>query len=280
MLLRAINGALGQVQAGLHADEIRDERDPRGFLLEFRMPLGAERFVQKLEDRRKHIELLSVSDRGADGLSAAVYVPMQSREYFLRKIEKYRDEETQKGRPKNESLVARVDRIVSGAFDSVFTDELDSLPEVTQSIWWEVWLRLGQSPAFAASAERHRVRVSAENLSFPEREVILAFGTQSDIGRCIIESGAVAEVRIAKDAPSIFLTVPNDEQQEWANDVMGRLVPPRPDAVAVCILDSGVTRQHVLIEPASKRQTCIDMIRTGQTVIALLGEVTARQWRD
>ena len=248
--MRSLNAALGQVQAGIHADRAGDDRSPTGFVLEFRLPLGAEKFVEKLEDRRQHIEVLSVSDRGNDGLVASVYVPIRAQQYFLRKIEKYRDEETGKGRPKNEPVVARVDTIALGAFESVYTDDLDLLPGVQVSIWWEVWLRSGERPAFNFAAERLQIRTSHESISFPEREVVLAFGSQASIGRCVVESGAIAEVRLAKDAPSIFLNLANDEQARWADDIADRLVPPGRDAVAVCILDSGVTRDHNLIRPA------------------------------
>ena len=180
---------------------------------------------------------------------AAVYVPNDAREYFVKKIEKYRDEVTQRGKPKNEALVARLDQIALGAFDSVFTDGLDGLPELERPVWWEIWLRSGERTAFQAFAARLGIALSAETLSFPEREVLLAFGTRGAIGRCVVESGSIAEVRLAKDAPSIFLTFANDEQQDWAEDVAQRIALPNDDLIAVCVLDSGITRQHTLIEP-------------------------------
>jgi hypothetical protein len=247
LLLRSLNAALGEVQTGFQANRAPHDRDASGFVLEFRMPLGAESFVEKLEDRRQHIELLSVSDRGADGLVASVFVPRRAQRHFLRKIEKYRDEETKSGRPKNEPLLNRVETIALGAFDSVYTDDLDALPGIGQFIWWEVWLRFGQRQTFVAAAVRLEIRISAESITFPEREVVLAFGSQASIGRCVVESGAIAEVRIAKDAPSLFLALANEEQAEWTDDIAGRLVAPAADAVAVCMLDSGVTREHNLI---------------------------------
>ena len=249
-LLGSLNAALGQVQAGLRAVRAPDDPASSGFILEFRMPLGAEKFIEKLEDRRQHIEVLSVSDRGEDGLVASVYVPMRAQQHFIRKIERYRDEQTIKGNPKNEPLVARVDTIALGAFDSVYTDDLNSVPVVGSSIWWEIWLRAGERMTFDAITERLEIRTSSESISFPEREVILAFGSKEQIGLCVVQSGAIAEVRIAKDAPSIFLELGNDEQREWADDLAERVVPPNDDAVAVCILDSGVTREHALIQRA------------------------------
>lgn len=249
LLLRSLNAALDEVQAGLHVDRAPGDRDPAGFVLEFRLPVGAEKFVEKLEDRGQGIELLSVSDRGRDGLRASVYVPMRAQRYFLRKIERYRDEETRLGHPKNEPLVSRLDTISLGAFISIYTDETESLPPIEVPIWWEVWLRSNQREVFDTAARRLELRLSGESLTFPEREVLLVFGLQASIGQCIVESGSIAEVRVAKDAPSVFLAMRNDEQADWGDDIAGRVVPPDEDAIAVCILDSGVTRAHVLIQP-------------------------------
>jgi len=249
LLLRSLNAALDEAQTGMHVDRAPGDHDPAGFVLEFRLPLGEEKFVEKLEDRLQGIELLSVSDRGEDGLRASVYVPMRAQQHFVRKIERYRNEETKLGRPKNEPLISRLDTISFGAFNSVYTDELDSLPPIETPIWWEVWLRSNQWEAFDTAARRVELRLSGERLTFPEREVLLAFGLQASIGQCVVESGSIAEVRVAKDAPSVFLALRNDEQADWADDIVGRVVPPREDAVAVCILDSGVTRAHPLILP-------------------------------
>lgn len=253
-LLTALNSALRQLQQAPQVEGIQEDVANRGFLLEFRMPLGSEQFVQKLENRQKHIELLSVSDRGQEGLLAAVYVPASAREYFVRKIEAYRDEVVVRdgkptGTPKNEALIARVDQIAFGAFDSVFTDDLNELPALEQQVWWEVWLRTSERAIFELFAAQHEITLSSETLSFPERDVLLAFGTRNAIGRCVVDSGSVAEIRVAKDAPSVFLALANDEQQDWATDVAQRIAPTENDNIAVCILDSGITRQHTLIEP-------------------------------
>jgi hypothetical protein len=248
-LLGALNAALQQVH-GVRADHAAQQPESSGFMLEFRLPAGAEKFLEKLEDRRQHIELLSVADRGPEGLVASVYVPMRAEQHFIRKIERYRDEETQKGRPKNEALVARIDTVALGAFNSVYTDDLGLLPRDEDPVWWEVWLRRDERSAFEHAAQRLRLRVSQESIQFPEREVVLAFGTRANLGRCVVDSGAIAEVRIAKDAPSLFLSLGNAEQFAWVRTLADRIDRPAPNAVAVCILDSGVSREHNLIEPA------------------------------
>jgi subtilase family protein len=62
-------------------------------------------------------------------------------------------------------------------------------------------------------------------------------------------SDAVAELRIAKDTPTLFLEMRPIEQADWAGDLTDRVEAPDAVAPAVCLLDSGATRAHPLIEP-------------------------------
>ncbi len=258
VVLQSLNTALSELHQGLEARRVHDpQHNPEGFYLEFRMPRGAEKIVEKLEDRRQKIELLSVTDRGQEGLSATVFVPMRAEQYFLKKIEKYRTEETparpatehrqatEGGRPKNEALVARIDSIALGAFRSVLMEDPNDLDDAR---WWEIWLRRDRREAFEQIARLRELRTSGERISFPEREVILAFGTQTEIGRVVMDSNAVAEVRRAKDTPSVFLALRNDEQTARVEDLVQRITAAGPEAIAVCILDSGVTQAHPLLQ--------------------------------
>jgi hypothetical protein len=68
------------------------------------------------------------------------------------------------------------------------------------------------------------------------------------MARLIANSDAVAELRIAKDIPSIFLEMGSREQVDWAEDLARRLIEPGEHAVAISLLDSGVTRIHPLLE--------------------------------
>ena len=165
-LIQSLNNALAQTGAGIHADIAPDQRGQAGFVLEFRLPVGSEKFVEKLEDRRQRIELLSAIDRGDQGIVASVYVPMKAQQHFLRKIESYRDEQTKLGRPKNQPLISRIDAIAVGAFASVFTDDMTALPPLDSQIWWEVWLRLGHIDTF-------RRRLPNLELESPEKALLL-----------------------------------------------------------------------------------------------------------
>ena len=42
--------------------------------------------------------------------------------------------------------------------------------------------------------------------------------------------------------------MPVVEQREWVDDALKRITPASSDDIAICILDTGITRQHPLIE--------------------------------
>ena len=96
-----------------------------GFYLEVQLP-GTERAgLDLLADRRQHMEVVAVREpeQPGDPLLASVFVPARAEEYYLRKIEAYRTQDTQSGRPRNEPLVSRIDTVRLATARSLFTDE-------------------------------------------------------------------------------------------------------------------------------------------------------------
>jgi hypothetical protein len=204
-----------------------------------------------LENRQKKIELVAVKPLadGEETIRATVFIPEAQADYFATKVEQYRDEETKKGNPKNQNLVARIDDVRLSAVRSLFTDDEALYPPDGRLAWWEVWLRDGKIPAFRAVAERLNVALKQHLVSFPERDVVLALAAPATMARLVLHSDAVAELRAPKDTPSFFLDMRPIEQAEWAGDLVGRLTGPGALAPAICILDSGATQGHPLIAP-------------------------------
>jgi hypothetical protein len=219
--------------------------------LDFEIPPGSEEAVELLENRVKHIELVAVRQASeASPVLATVFVPDSATDHFLKKIETYRTEQTKKGKPKNEALIARIENIALAAVRSLFTDDPALLPDAGQQIWWEVWIRQGHADAFDAVAQRLGIPVQQQRLVFPEREVRLVFGSEITVARLFVNSDAIAELRRAKDTPARFIRWSNVEQGAAATELVGRLAGLEPQDAAVCILDTGVTQAHPLIAPA------------------------------
>lgn len=261
VLEQAIGNALVEARKQLQSRDPEIAAGKPGFYLEFQVQADEANAFEKLENRQKKIELVAVhqSPDQKDVVQATVFVPESAIGYFLSRVEKYRDEETEKGNPKNEALIARLDTVQIGTVRSLFTDDLNFFPQDRQQIWWEVWLRRGQRETFELVTRRLDIQTKPHTLSFPEREIVLAMANVEAMARIIKNSDAVAELRVAKDTPSMFLEMGSIEQGRWVEDLASRILAPGMHAVAVCLLDSGVTQTHPLIEPgldSSDMHTC------------------------
>jgi len=235
----------------------RQERDPNiaagapGLYLDFEILHGEEAAIELLENRVKHIELVSVRQPSETSPAlATVFVPDSAADHFLKKVEAYRTEQTRNGRPKSEALITRIENIAFAAVRSLFTDDSALLPAAGQQIWWEAWIRQGHADSFDTVATRLAIPVQQQRLSFPDREVRLIYGNEITIARLFLNSDAIAELRRAKDTPALFVKWSNVEQAAWATELVGRLVAPERQDIAVCVLDTGVTQGHPLLAPA------------------------------
>lgn len=260
-----LNTAITQALAA--AELTRSERDPGlltgdpGFYLEFEIPAGAETAAEMLQQRRKHIELVALRREPQTGSAlATVFVPDSAADHFRQRIEEYRSQNTQPrkpkdphaapkpGRPKNEDLIARLNNIRLAAIQSVYTDDPLFWPAPDQNVWWEVWIRQGHAEAFHSVATRLELPIAHHRLVFPDREVRLVYSDIQTLGRLYLNSSSIAEIRRAKDTPALFVSWSNVEQANWAADVAARVVSPESRDIAVCILDTGTTRSHPLLQ--------------------------------
>jgi hypothetical protein len=303
---RAIHAKHLETVIGIAMQEARqqlDSRDPEistgvsGFYLEFQVQDDAANIFEKLEDRGKKIELVAVKPMpDKEGmLLATVFVPEKHADYFLKKVEKYRDQNTKKGKeeyfvsifllielflsedfqleraeikesmilllsilvrmkhrwafpPKNEKLVSRVETVQLGKVKSLFTDIPSIFPQNGQEVWWEVWLRDGRHNQFNQVTQRLNIQTKSQVITFPEHKIVLATSNVEMMAQVIIDCpGAIAELKIAKDIPSMFLEMDMIEQADWSENLADRLIAPGKHSVAVSLLDSGVTQIHPLL---------------------------------
>ncbi|WP_376743588.1 S8 family peptidase [Ensifer canadensis] len=265
-LTEALSRAVADAEVQLKAREPELAGGTPGFYLEFELPSSQGEIVDKLENRQGKfpIELVSVRPvgEGGDTIAATVFVPERQRDYYLKKVTQYRDQDRiqrvevdgeiveRNNGPKNEVLVASLETARLAVARSLYTDNEAFFPAPATGIWWEVWLRLGTKDTFAAAARRLELPVRQHALQFPEREVLIVHATAETLGRIIAHTDAIAELRTARDTPALFMEMDGAEQRAWAAETAGRIVAPDGDGPAVCLLDSGSTRRHPLILPA------------------------------
>jgi hypothetical protein len=241
----ALQNQLQQVQPIPTAPE-------RGVILQFESEPGFKLQLNSLESRNQGIELLSVRDIEQREF-ATVRVPSGKLQHFTKLVGDYLGKTTKKGQPKNRNAVESISRIQSAALESFWTDDPESWPaENMAPIWWEVWLRAGESvlAEFIEGIAHINAIVSDRAIHFPDRTVVLVRCSKNALATSPDLLGWMAELRKPKELASFFTNLPPAETMAWALELVGRLNPPNGDANAVCLLDTGVNREHPLLAPA------------------------------
>lgn len=224
-----------------------------GIFLEFESEPGFELPTESLENALQRIELLSVREQEGRTL-ATVFVPEGRLQHFEKLVSDYLDQETAKGRPRREKLVAQIQQIRLAAVDALWTDDPAQMPQADQISWWEIWLRTnddreGLLAFFREFAGRLGLQVSERQLDFPERIVLTALGSKAQLAQSVRLLNCIAEIRKPKDTAEFFINLAPHEQREWMNDLINRSQAPGADAPFVCLLDTGVNQAHPLIAP-------------------------------
>ena len=121
--------------------------------IEFESAINFELTFDRFEDARGNIRLASckadfVTDSNGDLqviYKIAVYLNKRAVSTFLDKIEKYINEDTPGGKPKNQNLIANIENIRAATLESFWQETEIFFPESTQSVWWEVWFSKGNA---------------------------------------------------------------------------------------------------------------------------------------
>lgn len=205
--------------------------------------------LESLDAAGSGIALVSVTRLGKTE-RATVFVPDGKVQYFLKKFEDYVAKRTPKGARRNKDLVERIATIRLATLKALWTDT-SAFPAKTDVVWWEVWLRVsdGQEEArLAQFAQSAGVELGGRRLTFPDRIVVLAKGSAQQLSSSIDVLNDLAELRLATDLSHGLHDLKPHEQAEWTKELLERITPPRANAPAVCVLDTGVNRGHPLLQ--------------------------------
>lgn len=222
--------------------------------------------LASLEDARQGIELVAVSHAQSDEAEprrverATVFVPDGKVKHFLKRFESYaKTTPKKKGERRHEDMLDPVAALRLATLRGLWTDSSEAYPEENETIWWEVWLRrqdgneLERLMEFAGAQD---LEVAPRRLQFDDRIVTLVRAMPDQLAASIDVLNDVAEIRKAKETATVFIDMGPEDQGEWAKELLARVGPPSEDAPAVCVLDTGVTRGHPLLEASLAAVDC------------------------
>jgi Subtilase family len=252
----ALTHAQAESEASRAATDITVHGAEPGLYVEFESPPGVDLKLESLEDRRRGIELVAVHRAQADREEhvvqfGTVFVPDGALRHFFARFQQYAEETTEKGDPRHKDMVDRIAALRKATLQALWTDAIEAYPAEAEAVWWEVWLRRhdgGELERFLEFADQVGLEIGERRLGFDDRIVILARGTTAQLSASLDVLNDLAEVGKAKESSAPFVDASPEEWAELVDELKQRVTPAPNDAPAVCILDTGVTRAHPLLE--------------------------------
>ena len=238
-----------------------------GLQVEFESFPDVELAFESLARERQGIELLNVRHDETRTL-ATVFVPDGKLDHFEGLIRDYLDGKRDRaGRPRdNRRLIDAIQQIRAASIRALWTDDDEAFPTSEEGpLWWEVWLPRKGSPSdptaadqllvlddFRQRAEGQGMRVAEGEARFPERTVLLVRASLEEMQRSMVTLNSIAELRRAKETAEFFDSLQRDEQRAWLDDLLARtrFAGDTEETPYVCLLDTGVNREHRLLAPA------------------------------
>ena len=244
-----------------------------GIYLEFESFPGWDLALEGMEkrrakDARRHIELVAVTahvegegDTAIRTQRAAVFVPDDQLGHLLAQLEKYANTTPKKPRERRyENVYDRVASVRLAALRALWTDVDKAYPsDADDEIWWEVWLRrtdgheLDRLQAYCAQVD---AKIARRRIEFDDRIVTLLYASPHTLSASLDVMGDLAELQRAKETATFFMHEGPADQAAWTLDLAERTTSAGPDALAVCLLDTGVNAGHPLLKDSLAPADC------------------------
>lgn len=192
----------------------------------------------------------------SSGEFATVWVSDQYRDKFLKLFEDYiettpnkspEENSSEQKKHSNKRLIANISRIRQGVLLDLWTSTQP--PKQKGKHWWELWLHSDETSrdTLEKITELQNIRVLPRHLSIQDRDIFWVEATWDQLQLLPFQNVSLAEVR-APDFLDTLEDLPVEAQFEYTEDLKLRVIPAPNEAVAVCLLDTGVFRKHQLIE--------------------------------
>lgn len=223
-----------------------------GIYLEVSGQRGYELKYQSLEDNRVGIRLLNVKTKN-ELTKATIFIPKDKSSVLMRKLNEFENTLATQEVPTNSDLVRSIETINEANVESFWYGAIEDIPNEESKTWCEVWLRTENNTNsvysdFKSLLEFFNIQYKNELIEFPERIVMMIYVNYNDLIALLQSSNQIAEFRRCMEPNSFFIKEFLSDQHEWVDDLKSRLRFEESNAT-VCLLDTGISTAHPLIEP-------------------------------
>lgn len=213
-------------------------------------PLKIDSLTARSGGKRSEMKWMVLSvQEGHDSQpeKVTVWVSHRYRKEFLQLFEDYLTKESAKGKPKNNNLVANMSRIRNAFLQDLWTS--DQEPDRDGPQWWEIWL---DSQRFDAKqwdrfVIAFRLHERSWRMQFNIHVVAWIKAKWNDLENLPFSWVPVTEIRY----PTLIDGVRDlcvAERTDYVQELSSRITCASEDAPAVCHLDTGVLRTHLLLK--------------------------------
>ncbi len=246
-------------------DLVRDEV----IYVEFYSAWGFElKFDQLHSDSGDQYKILKISKEEQDNRGriesryrVLVMLSKKGISHFLNRVEAFLTKNTKKkgqdtDTPQALPLIVNIDEIKLATLEAFWVDiDSYSFPEINDIIWWEVWFRRSvfDQEKIDQQLVASGLTSSPKKLVFPEHVIRMIKGTAAQLASSIFLLNSLAELRRPQEINDFITSkdITYDTEQEWVKDLMYRTEAFQEEgtpSVYVCLLDSGLTHRHPLLE--------------------------------
>jgi len=254
---RIVHGDYIQSQFNTAWERAEREKDERnvvsaavrdGVYIEIKGKTGYDLLTKSLENISQKVRILNIRN-DENETSATVFVPNGKRDFFLKKINKYK-ETTNK-----ENVIGTIESINIAFVEALWIGSKSSIPYKVPT-WCEIWLQCDIDEDSSLVVEEFfniciqlKIQYKEQKIVFPERIVV---GVNADIKQLSdlqLSSMRIAEIRKMLAPVSFFVEMAANEQREWVKDLVERIDISKQPNTSICILDTGVNNGHPLLSP-------------------------------
>lgn len=241
------------INSAITPEQVAAIKEKDGFYLDISGKQGYDLNYKSLEDERAGIQLLTIQSE--DALTkATVFVPQNKVSNLISKFDKFESTIGVGDKPKNNDLVRSIDTIREADVASFWQGPHENMPTSNIRVWCEVWLTTEKQndsdvlTEFKSLLDEFNIAYKNEHITFPERIVMLILVNYNDLVALLQCSKYIAELNKCEEPNSFFIKESLTAQYDWVDDIKNRLQPEDSNAT-ICLLDTGVSSAHPLLEP-------------------------------